>query len=789
MNKKFKTLYVSLLLLLMPSLSWGQLVTNGSFEDTPLGPITGNIKGWVLSVGTSVPTPPNFEIVDNPVQDGNRAFKVVINSLGSNDWDIQLVADSIPVKQGETYVYTIWAKAEKSGAQANFTVGNYSYNEYGAIRPASLTTEWKQFTMEFTITDNQQYIRAPIHFNRSGNVGNTIYIDNLSIVNKKDIPSPKKPIVLEAEDGVLGSDYEILQDGDITYVTPKTNFINANHPGSKSKVITFEVTFADTGTYNLFAKIRVGPNQFNDDSFFYGNGFGIKDTLNDDDWIAVNQLQVAGFNEPNNIVLGPGALGNGVWKWVNLSQNNYYENAVTFKVEGDTLKKIFQIASREDGLDIDKIAFGKANLYFTVKNLEEKTEGLDKLPGTIWSGPPLASKQPKYVGNIYSRLQRENFESYWNQVIPENAGKWGSVEGTRDVMNWAELDSAYNLAKRNGFSFNFHVLIWGAQQPSWINSLQPSEQLEEIREWFQEVANRYNDIDFLQVVNEPLPGHNPPDGQSGRANYKEALGGNGATGWDWVINAFKMAREIFPQKTKLMINDYNIINSSTNTSQYLRLIRLLQAQNLIDAIGIQGHAFSTYTATVTTMKRNLDSLGATGLPVYITELDIDGPTDDIQLREYQRVFPALYEHPAVRGITLWGWRPGLWRNDQKAYLVDANGYERPALTWLRNYLDTVKVIVSTREIANLPNEFRLEQNYPNPFNPTTKITYVLPSRTTVSLKVYDVLGRHIKTLVDDLQNPGSYTVTFDGSGLSSGVYFYRLEAGGYSKTKQMILMK
>jgi len=305
----------------------------------------------------------------------------------------------------------------------------------------------------------------------------------------------------------------------------------------------------------------------------------------------------------------------------------------------------------------------------------------------IWKGPPLATGQPKFVGNVYSSAQTPNFQAYWNQVTPENDGKWGSVEATRDVMNWGGLDAAYNFAKNNGFPFHFHVLIWGAQQPSWISGLAPAEQLEEIREWFQAVADRYPDIEYLEVVNESLLGHNPPDGTGGRANYKEALGGNGTTGWDWVINAFKMAREIFPDSTRLMLNDFSIINSSSSTNQYLGIINLLKEDTLIDIIGEQGHAFTT-TADANVMKANLDILASTGLPIQITELDIDGLSDQVQLQQYQRIFPTLYKHPAVEGITLWGWRPGLWRNDQGAYLVGQDGAERPALQWLREYLDT-----------------------------------------------------------------------------------------------------
>jgi photosystem II stability/assembly factor-like uncharacterized protein len=91
--------------------------------------------------------------------------------------------------------------------------------------------------------------------------------------------------------------------------------------------------------------------------------------------------------------------------------------------------------------------------------------------------------------------------------------------------------------------------------------------------------------------------------------------------------------------------------------------------------------------------------------------------------------------------------------------------------------------------VNVPKEFNLSQNYPNPFNPLTKINYSIPQNITVTLKVYDILGRLVKTLVNEYQNAGSYTVTFDGSGLASGIYFYKIEAGDFVQSKKMVLVK
>ncbi len=88
-----------------------------------------------------------------------------------------------------------------------------------------------------------------------------------------------------------------------------------------------------------------------------------------------------------------------------------------------------------------------------------------------------------------------------------------------------------------------------------------------------------------------------------------------------------------------------------------------------------------------------------------------------------------------------------------------------------------------------PMSYSLDQNYPNPFNPTTVIHYQLPASSQVSLKVYDVLGREVASLVDARENAGAYSVTFDGNNLASGVYFYRLQAGDFSAMKKLMLVK
>jgi hypothetical protein len=90
----------------------------------------------------------------------------------------------------------------------------------------------------------------------------------------------------------------------------------------------------------------------------------------------------------------------------------------------------------------------------------------------------------------------------------------------------------------------------------------------------------------------------------------------------------------------------------------------------------------------------------------------------------------------------------------------------------------------------VPTNFAVEQNFPNPFNPTTSIQYQVSGTSNVTLKVYDVLGKEVATLVNETKVPGKYEIKFDGSNLSSGIYFYTFRTdNGFTATKKLLLMK
>jgi endo-1,4-beta-xylanase len=512
-----------------------------------------------------------------------------------------------------------------------------------------------------------------------------------------------EPVVLEAEAGALGSN---LTTGTLEGATYVTTTANRTTPPAVADIATHSVTFPAAGNWELYARIRVGANGPNDDSFYFGNGFGtqVPETGN---WALQNEANT-GFTNANATVLVGGNAPALVFKWIKITGA---QGPNPWVVPADALTQTFQWGSREDGLFLDKLAFGRAGVCYTVANLDngQPASGIcppppppDPPPYTR-TAPPIATGLDKYLGAAWSPGTASlNFANYWNQVTPENGGKWGTVEGVRDVMNWAQADEAYALAKANGFPFKWHAFIWGNQQPAWIETLSTAEQREEIEEWYAAVAARYPDIDQIEVVNEPL--HDPPRG-AGNGNYIEALGGNGTTGWDWVITSFQLARQYFPN-AELILNDYSITNSNTSTTDYIALLTLLKDRGLVDAIGDQGHAFSTTEAApMTNHRNNLNRLAALGMPIYITELDIDGVLQGVvhhetQLASFQRIFPVFWEHPAVKGVTIWGYVRGFhWRNNTGAWLLYPNGGERPALQWLIRYVQNAPAVVDAQTLT------------------------------------------------------------------------------------------
>ena len=295
----------------------------------------------------------------------------------------------------------------------------------------------------------------------------------------------------------------------------------------------------------------------------------------------------------------------------------------------------------------------------------------------------LSSNPDKFLGNITTRYQMDagggipKYYELWNQVTPENESKWGSVEGTKGSYNWG-CDTPFNYAKKYGFTYKFHALVWGAQYPNWLPNLSIKERYQALVKWYDAVKKKYPTLPMIDVVNEAVGTH-----QAGNPMMKETLGGGGKTGYDWLIKAFELAYERFPNSI-LIYNDYNTFQ--WNTDEYIDLVRYLRdAGAPIDAYGCQSHDltdcdFSKFKTAETKIQTALK------MPMYSTEYDIGTSDDKLQEKRYKEQIPYMWEKDYCAGITLWGYVYGAtWTTDGNSGIYK-DGKERPAMTWLKDYM-------------------------------------------------------------------------------------------------------
>jgi len=382
-----------------------------------------------------------------------------------------------------------------------------------------------------------------------------------------------------------------------------------------------------------------------------------------------------------------------------------------------------------------------------------------------WMG--IAKGEYKYLGNISASnagcgssctwtsyfdrdLDLDNkFHTMWSGVTAENAGKWGSVESTRGTYNFTQANRVWNNAAYHGHAIRFHTLVWGSQLPQWWYKnpqLTRTERMTAIENFIKATCQPFSGVQtttsgyriMIDVVNEPLntPNQYQPEATSDPNGYSQLVtawnqftngsftltsypNGSGKPEYDWIIWSFEKARQHCPNSA-LVINEFNLFNGSTSLragytgknllTEYKAIIKLLKDKDLIDGVGSQTHHFEVDALAendtgVNTIMTNLNSLAESGLPLFITELDITGCTDptnktgcteERKRDRYKRLFPKLWESNKVHGVTIWGAiQNEVWIKDSGgnslSHLVTASGSsgsDTLTMTWLKEYFTT-----------------------------------------------------------------------------------------------------
>ena len=393
-----------------------------------------------------------------------------------------------------------------------------------------------------------------------------------------------------------------------------------------------------------------------------------------------------------------------------------------------------------------------------------------------FAGPGLADGAAKFVGNITTRGQvRSDFTELWNQITAENECKWASIEGTRGRYNWSGCDAAYNWAKQNGGHFKFHALVWGSQYPNWLNGLSTADTKAAITAWMDAVKEHYPDLEMIDVVNEAIKsggGYHSPYGQNN--NIIPALGGDNGN-YEFVTTAFKMARERWPDAI-LIYNDYNTVQWQKNEGIDL-IQKIKKAGAPVDAYGLQAHDMMTQGGgaggtgggggclSINTLKSVLDEIWQkTQTPMFISEYDIGTENDNTQKQCYQEQISLFMENEHVAGITLWGYIYGAtWVTNGNSGIIK-DGKDRPAMTWLKDYLSKNKGVNTT----GLPTG-ELTQVDPEPQLPFKGEAFAIPGK--IEAEDFDIPGKGKNE--DGTSNQSYYDADSENHGTSN----YRKDTG------------
>lgn len=395
------------------------------------------------------------------------------------------------------------------------------------------------------------------------------------------------------------------------------------------------------------------------------------------------------------------------------------------------------------------------------------------LAAPSFAGPGLADGFAKFVGNITTRGQvRSDFGTYWNQITAENECKWASIEGSRGNYNFSGCDAAYNWAKKNGGHFKFHALVWGSQYPNWLNGLSVNDTKTAITNWFDRVAKQYPDLEMIDVVNEAIRGGNGyHSGYGNNNNIIGALGGDNNGDYKFVVTAFQMARERWPNAI-LIYNDYNTVQWDKDGG--INLINTIKKNGApVDAYGLQAHDMTTQGGgaggtgggggclNINTLKSVIDEIwNKTQMPMFISEYDISIADDNSQKQCYEQQISYFMENEHIAGITIWGYIYGATWIDHSG-IIRENGGDRAAMKWLKEYFGSEANKAKSKNTTGLAGGTEYVPPEPVPQEPFKGTPSAIPGKIEVEDYDKNGVGEGNTSFEDDYTNDGGSTYRGD----------------------------
>lgn len=266
----------------------------------------------------------------------------------------------------------------------------------------------------------------------------------------------------------------------------------------------------------------------------------------------------------------------------------------------------------------------------------------------------------KYNDRNTPQCYRDFIHQHFNWAVPENAQKWPSIEPTQGHANYQPALDAIHALRSHGIKMRCHNLVWSVDSnvQGWVKQLQGTQLKQVVEHHIQDTMGHFRGLcEHWDVNNENLHGQ----------WYQTQLHEN-----DYNLELFRIAHRTDAQP-KLFLNDYNVVAGGWSTNDYLHQGQWFKQNNVgLYGMGCQCHFGSEEDPNPASIKHNLDILSQVGVPLWATELDVQAADEHRRATFYEHALTALFAHPHVEGIMLWGfWDQAHWRG-RAASLVEGN---------------------------------------------------------------------------------------------------------------------
>jgi uncharacterized repeat protein (TIGR02059 family) len=624
-----------------------EILTNGGFEE--------GMASWQFNTSGSAVAA--SEIVQDSVHSGINSLKITIDQPGTNSTDIALSYSAVSVQKELVYTLTFWAKSDSNGNKVTIEFSNLPENSYNFVDSTNvyLTTDWKAYQViipsTVPVTSNVQF---SLHFGKSSGI---FYLDDFVFEKRSD--TWYEGAELRIEKYRKGNFAFKIEDSGGQPVSDSIQIKLKKHSYPWGVAIDFN----DNPFGNVYtsAQAVIAPA----DSEIYQTerwaqylAYALPVESSKKYELTIKLAEIY-FNVANarlfDVYINGIRIMQNIDKYLLAGGKNIAFDTTVVVLAMDTTIKI-EFFAIKDNASIMGIELADSSSGVTILRLNCGGSSLTTHSGNAYmSDQPYIDRTASNPNTTSDDWQKAAMYKYCNYGVCGNQFKWSGIEPNQGILNYAPFENTLSWFQRVGWDMRAHTLLWGGtsstdyhELPQWVGALPPVTMYDTCKMRITREVSRYKGIvKEYDVMNEPT-----------HATYLQSRVGDSI---NW--NCFKWAYEA-DSTARFFVNDYNVVEYQDQTNAYVDLIETMLANGApLTGIGSQCH-FGT-SVDLVNYKNRFDQLAQFGLPIKITEFDMDveNMTQRQQAIETSKLMRLAFSHPAIEGLVFWGITDPGWRSD------------------------------------------------------------------------------------------------------------------------------